>query len=208
MGCVGITRGGKEKENNVDGKKNHNQKQKRMEYCPGTVIMGAAGVGKRAFLKRFNGGLQAAPLIGTPGEVVLEDGERVTFEISNFHDCRVDPDFRHYLENLGLPFARLFLLCYSVADRASFDAEVPRLLEYVSGVRQRLSPAPPCRFLLLGLQCDRPQLERRVSLKEGQAFAAKHGWPFLEVSSLSGHNYLAVFDTLLSLASQVYSLDS
>ena len=175
-----------------------------------TVLVGGKGVGKQTFLKKFNGGIILAPLIGGPGTVELSEsfGSRnCTFEISNFYDCEVGTDFKPYLEGLGIPFTPIFILSYSITDKMSFEKQIPQLRDYILKIKAQTDNTAPSFFILVGFKAD-AESERQVSTSKGEQLAKEYGCPFLEVSTFTGANYVALFEEIVLLSRRVESMRS
>src|SRR4051794_11852009 len=95
----------------------------------------------------------------------------------------------HYLENLGIPFIRQFVLTYSITDRNSFEVEVPRLHGYINTLKSRDKCIPSANFMLVGMKCDLEH-DRVVTKAEGEKMAQKLGcFSFLEMSTTNEINF-------------------
>jgi hypothetical protein len=84
------------------------------------------------------------------------------------------------------------MLCFSVTDRDSFD----RLHEWLSLIRENCPRDVP--ILLVGTKVDRVD-KRVILLEDAEGFAAGHGWPYVEVSSVTGEGVHEAFGMMTDL---------
>lgn len=89
------------------------------------------------------------------------------------------------------------LLCFSIADRASFEAVEK---DWVPELRQQSSKY--CQLVLVGLKCDLPDSGRRVQPAEARALATKLGCKYIECSAKEDINVRALMAHVVTLAVQ------
>eukprot|EP00981_Chlorochromonas_danica_P007653 scaffold1833_cov185-Ochromonas_danica.AAC.1 len=201
-----------------------NQGQQEYDFLFKFLMIGDTGCGKSCFLLRamdnvfsmdFNGILGASFKTKTYHLLDPEDGTTSAVKLELWDTA--GPERFRALSPLYYRGAHGVFLFYSVYDRQSFE-----LLTYWLGEVEKYATRPnPC-ILLVGLQADvtpmTPDelvyhvgrygrnrvrigvLERAVTYEEGQAFAAAHHMPFLEVSSKDDFQ---VQDAVVSLAYMV-----
>ena len=101
----------------------------------------------------------------------------------------------HYNElRRQLEWAHVVVIVFDVTDRQSFEEA-----DWVfSLATQRRNPQPlPC--VLAGTQIDRAS-ERKVTTKEGQAYASEHGVSYTEMSSKTGEGVTETFQLAIDQA--------
>jgi small GTP-binding protein len=81
------------------------------------------------------------------------------------------------------------VLVFDVALRGSFD----HTRKWMNSIRDGISDGSPVDLVLVGNKQD---LERVVSVEEGEALAKEFGIPYFETSAKDGTNVEAVFGTL------------
>ena len=88
------------------------------------------------------------------------------------------------------------LLVYDVTNRITFDGLDAQCDHYcqVRGVTKDKLPIVVC-----GNKCDCSDSERQVPTSEGQSFADKYGYPFIETSAKTGQNVDEAFFTVVRL---------
>ena len=109
------------------------------------VVLGDNGVGKTSLLRRFNTGLP-------PSEVLNFDlADRITVDGTSYHvNCwDIRPVEGHErLRPLAYPGTDIFMLCFDITNRASFD-NIKEL--WIPEIHQYTTDTP---FLLVGNKTD------------------------------------------------------
>lgn len=82
------------------------------------------------------------------------------------------------------------ILVYDITNRESFD----KINSWVKQATENTTKELP--FVLVGNKCDLEE-ERDVSTEEGEEFAKKQGYPFIEVSALSKENIDTMFEMMV-----------
>lgn len=153
------------------------------------MIVGQTSVGKTSFMYRFKHRL----FLGDYEDVgILDDCECKVECIDDDISClRIQdtPNTEHVREweRLYYPRNEGFFFLYSTTSRDSFD-DLPRIREAIKqSLRREDFP-----IVVVATKCDLED-QRKVSIEEGQAFAASLGCPFFEVSSKTSANVIEAF---------------
>lgn len=162
------------------------------------VIIGDAGVGKSALLRRFAEGTYAENMASTVGVDFLNrrvnlDGRKVEFQL---WDTAGQERFRahtvsYYRGALGI------LLVYDVTNEKSF-ANLDRWLADVDK-----HAGPSCKCVLVGNKCDKCS-ERSVAFGTAQQWCESSGRT-IKMFDTSAKTGLMVDDTFMTLAQEIIS---
>ncbi|CAL8330724.1 unnamed protein product [Merluccius merluccius] len=160
------------------------------------VMMGAAGVGKSALIRRFQHGHFERKCTRTVEELHAltyraaddDDAGKVRLEILDTGGSYAFPAMRELSIRRGDAFA----LVYAVDDPASFR-EVARLRDEI------LARKKGARLIVVGHKADLTEAEGRVLFAADVAPLVEKEWraSFVEASSLTGTNAVGVFLALL-----------
>uniref|UniRef100_A0A7S2X9M6 Uncharacterized protein n=1 Tax=Lotharella oceanica TaxID=641309 RepID=A0A7S2X9M6_9EUKA len=178
----------------MGGSKSKGVDDGKIRFVNSVVLVGPKGVGKKAFMKKFCG-QEYGNCSAQEGSVELAGGRECGFGIHHLSDLAVCEDFERYVNELCIPFARIFLLAYSVTDRWSFEEKLPSIRERIVELKKKRSATTEWACILVGLKCD-AEKERDVAAKEGEARARDWDCPFLEVSTLTGTNWTQLFERI------------
>ncbi|KNC55483.1 Rac1 GTP binding protein [Thecamonas trahens ATCC 50062] len=146
------------------------------------VVVGDDGVGKTNLLltytqNRYTGNTGYTPLVmdNYGGTNVMFGSTPVSLSMWDTTGCE---DYDR-LRPLSYPYTDVFLVCYSVASRTSFEHVASR---FAPEITHHCGDAPR---ILVALKADIPEDDRTVTYKDGQELADAIGAAaFVEVSSL------------------------
>lgn len=158
------------------------------------VLVGDAGVGKTCIVNRFTESTFTHHTASTAGasfryKVCIHDGCQVTLGLwDTAGQARCDN-----LQSFYCRGALAAVVCYSVADRASFES----VAAWVRRVRREADPG--CVIAMVATKSDLAADGRReVTVDEGSAAAAANGALFFETSARSGARVVEVFNALIA----------
>mmetsp|Transcript_7347 Transcript_7347/g.17919 ORF Transcript_7347/g.17919 Transcript_7347/m.17919 type:complete len:167 (-) Transcript_7347:83-583(-) len=112
-------------------------------------------------------------------------------------------DFQRYLREICVPFARIVILAYSITDRDSFVAVLPKVRDGIIALKSK-APERNWTSILVGFKADASTSDRRVSLKEAKERSLVWNCDaFLEVSSAEGTNFIELFEEIVKAESKL-----
>jgi len=155
------------------------------------AVMGPGSVGKSAMTLQY-----VQNVFVTDYDPTIEDAYRKSASIEG-EPCLLDIlDTAGQEDYIALRSTWMrqrdgFLLVYSIADKASFDA-LDSFYEQLCSLHEG-SVVPP--IVVVGNKCDMEE-EREVSLEEGRKLAYTWNALFMECSAKTGHNIEHAFATL------------
>ena len=190
-------------------------KQLQTPHCHDCVITGADGIGLHTFMRKFQGLNSTDHLrmegmgLYSPGTCLI-NGQEVSFTINmwkNIHQYK--GDFQDYMDNLGIPFTRIFLFAYSITDQHSFE-EMKKMYQYVYKQRQTVLVLDNAesnlhhdyQCLIVGFKCDLNS-RRVVAKTDAETWSAGECVPYIEISTTSGQNLPALFHRISLLSRTV-----
>ena len=158
------------------------------------LILGNSGIGKSCLLLRFSDNIYHPETISTLGVDVRFRTITIEDRLLRLQlwDAGGQERFRaitssYYRNSNGI------ILAYDITNKRSFAS----LENWLFSVLERANE--DIKFVVVGTKCDLENL-REVSTAEGQEFANKYGFPFLEVSAKKNIN---IEKTLQELVSQI-----
>ncbi|XP_066121078.1 GTP-binding protein Di-Ras3 [Saccopteryx bilineata] len=166
--------------------------KKNKDFC--VVILGSAGVGKSALVKRFvRGNFQEkyAPTVeDTYHQVPVNNRGGATVHITDTAGGHRYPG----LQRLAIARGHAFVLVYSVTKKQTLEELKPfyELIREIKGRNLRKYP-----IVLVGNKCDDSR-RRELSAKDGAAYAMEWNCAFLETSAKSDVNVQELFHLLLN----------
>ena len=163
------------------------------------VVVGQPGVGKTTLITRYISNSfpdQVPNVTGTSSKDLTVDDKSVTLELWDT-DCSEEQDRNR---PKSYPGTDVFLICYSITSRSSFDDVTNR---WVPEVKHHVAKAP---MLIVGLRTDLrndPETLNKIGsaipTEEGDNLAKQLGAKeYLECSAKTGDGIIVVFDTAVS----------
>jgi small GTP-binding protein len=151
------------------------------------IIVGCAGVGKTALLKRlvddsFSESLDSTVGVEFDSTVLTVDDQKIRLQI---WDTAGQEKFRSITKAYYRTAAGV-LVVFDVTDRKSFD----QLTAWVNDVRTLCDPTAVSA--LVGSKSDLAE-ERAVTILEAEAFAQHYHMPYIETSAKTGENVKDAF---------------
>lgn len=153
------------------------------------VVVGDSGVGKSALVIQF-----IQQLFIEEHDPTVVDSYRKTYTTEN------GKSFLFSITDTGITGyeadainGQVFIICYSVASRYSFEA-VEEYIDTIATIKKN-SNVP---MVIVGTKIDLED-ERNVSKSEGIELGQKYGVPFFEISCREIQDVAAVFQSLLEI---------
>ena len=160
------------------------------------VVVGDGGVGKTCLLVSYSTNAFPGEYIPTVFDSYSKAVITENLPPINLHlwDTAGQEDYRK-LRPLAYPQTDVFLVCFSLTDRTSFQnvesTWVPEICEY----------CPKTPFVIVGLKKDLRDVSGGVSVDEGNSLAKKvNANCYVECSSLKSWNVDDVFESAMKLA--------
>ncbi|KAM8788122.1 GTP-binding protein Di-Ras3 [Rhynchonycteris naso] len=166
--------------------------KKNKDFC--VVILGSAGVGKSALVKRFVRGNfreKYAPTVeDTYHQVPVNNRGSATLHITDTAGGHRYPG----LQRLAIARGHAFVLVYSVTKKQTLEELKPfyELIREIKGRNLRKYP-----IVLVGNKCDDSR-RRELTAKDGAAYAMEWNCAFLETSAKADVNVQELFHMLLN----------
>jgi small GTP-binding protein len=151
------------------------------------ILIGRAGVGKTALLKRlvddtFNESLDSTVGVEFDSTLLVVDDQKIRLQI---WDTAGQEKFRSITKAYYRTAAGV-LIVFDITDRKSFD----QLPAWVNDVRTLCDPSAVCT--LVGAKSDVAD-ERTVTILEAEALAQQYHMPYVETSAKTGDNVKDAF---------------
>ncbi len=157
------------------------------------VLVGDDGVGKTSLAVTYSTGDFPNDYIPTVSDTIIEnqvhDGENYAISVWD----TVGSDDYDRLRPLSYPQTNLFLVCFSVTNRSSFDSVSLKWIPEIS------HHAPDAKWILVGTKSDLRGENETVTRDEARDLAVRlNGSEYVECSSLSQANLSQVFENSIS----------
>lgn len=168
--------------------------RRNKDYC--VVILGSAGVGKSALVKRWVRGNFRDKYVPTTEDTYhqVPGGNRGT---ATLHITDTAGGHRHPgLQRLAIARGHAFILVYSVTKKQTLEELKPfyELIREIKGRNLRKYPV-----VLVGNKCD-DNRRRELTARDGVAYAMEWNCAFLETSAKTDLNVQELFHMLLNHA--------